>query len=810
MSNAEVKKGFRISAFWQAVIVVIAAYLIFKYAFPPVMPQTLMIQYMIITIVGVLLYFSFDEQRWAEFKAPVLAVLREDGKAPIRWFFLIVIPLIVAYTVYGMVKPSVVAPVELRQVHPAPPSKLKVFNKSFDLSSLENPVRNGILDTMKTDRDAGWEQYREAVSAGREVYYQNCFYCHGDLLDGTGPYAHGFNPQPINFQDPTIIPQLQEAFLFWRITTGGPGLPKEGTPWNSAMPVWHEMLGESDVWNVITFLFDYNGQVPRIWDPEVSKAVTGIKDELLAQRKGMQGKELYAFRCEVCHGEQGMGDGVAADFMYPRPRDFSLALFKYKTSPGTLPPRDEDLFNTIKNGLPGTGMPGWASLLSDEQIRSLIPAIKSFDITAAWPPEEADEEAFDEDGRYLKQDFIQVTDSEPQDGRIAYSEESVAKGKLAFDKACKECHGAEGRGNIVSGKKLEDDWGFRIWPRNMTKPWTWRATQAAAGEQEQERTIGNIYTRLSIGIPGTPMPAHRAVEEGNEDPVSLEDRWHIANYVYNLRQKTVQPGDGAVVKAQKAEGAVPTSLDSEQWGLAPAVTLHLVPNIIKEDRLFTPLNDAVTVKALYDGKQIAFLLELDDRTESRPGIEYFTDLQDENLKMHADAFAIQFPKEGAYTSSPMVEKPLYRHGDARHPTTIWYWNAGSVEPKVEAKPMLLDASGPDKKLQPREGELTAKGEWKDGRWRVLMIRPRDGVAEGDVAFSEGQFIPISFANWDGSNGEVGAKHTLSTWYWLLLPPETDLVKTYGLPLGIGLLTFLAGLGIVRTQRRLTVNGIFNI
>ena len=133
-------------------------------------------------------------------------------------------------------------------------------------------------------------------------------------------------------------------------------------------------------------------------------------------------------------------------------------------------------------------MPGWASLMSDEQIRSLVPVVKSFDITAAWPPEEADEEAFDEDGRYLKEDFIQVTDSEPQDGQIAYSEESITKGKVAFDKACKECHGAEGRGNIVSGKKLEDDWGFRIWPRDMTKPWTWRATQAAAGEATRTRS----------------------------------------------------------------------------------------------------------------------------------------------------------------------------------------------------------------------------------------------------------------------------------------------------------------------------------
>ncbi len=63
--------------------------------------------------------------------------------------------------------------------------------------------------------------------------------------------------------------------------------------------------------------------------------------------------------------------------------------------------------------------------------------------------------------------------------------------------------------NIVSGKKLEDDWGNRIWPRNLTKPWTWRATQTQEiNEQERDETIRNIYIyiHLSIGIPGTPMP----------------------------------------------------------------------------------------------------------------------------------------------------------------------------------------------------------------------------------------------------------------------------------------------------------------
>ena len=797
-------KNFKIPAFWQAVIVIIVAYLVLDNAFPPLLPKTLMIQYMIITVAGVLLYFSFEDERWAEFQQPILAVLREDDKTAVRWAFLLLIPAIIGYTVYGMVKPSNEAPVELRQVHPAPPSALRVFNKKYDLGSLENPVREDILATIATDKEAGWQKYDEAVLAGRDVYYQNCFYCHGDLLDGKGQYAHGFNPQPINFLDPTIIPQLQESFLFWRITTGGPGLPKEGTPWNSAMPVWHEMLNETDVWNVITFIFDYNGQVPRIWDPEVSKAVTSIKDEVLARRKNIMGLDLYKFRCEVCHGEFGMGDGVAAERMYPKPRDFTLALFKYKSSPGTQLPLDKDLFNTIKFGLPGTGMPGWKSLMTDKQITSLLPVIKSFDLTVSWAPEDADDDLFDEEGRYTKTDFNVVSDSEPLTGQIAYSDESVEKGREAFKKSCETCHGSMGRGNILSGKKLEDDWGNRIWPRDLTKPWTWRATQSTVeGEGERDQTIKNIYARLSIGIPGTPMPAHRAVEEGNKDPVSLEDRWHIANFVYSLRDTTVQPVDGPVVTGMKLEGNLPTSLDDERWTQTPAVTLHMVPNIIKEDRLFAPLNDAVTVRAVYNDKNIAFLLEFDDRTESRPGIDYFTDLQDENLKMHADAVAIQFPKQEGYATQPVVEKPLYRHGDAKHHTTIWYWNAGSIDPQKSESAMLLDASGPDKLLEPRmkDKSLTTSAAWKSGQWQVLMTRPRKGGASGDANFDEGQFIPISLANWDGSNGEVGSRHTLSTWYWLMLPPELDIAKVYGMPAGIALFFFLMGLLIVNSQRK---------
>ncbi|NOZ38145.1 MAG: hypothetical protein GXP11_08805 [Gammaproteobacteria bacterium] len=794
-------KGSKVSPFWLAVIVMVVAFLVYSNAFPPVLPTSLLIQYMIITLIGVLLFFSFDDKVWAEFNRPILAVLREDRLSAVRWAFLIVIPGIIGYTTYSMVKPNFDSPVELRQVHPAPPSSLKVFGKTYNLSTLENPVRTKVIEKLKSDPKAAKNLYNEAVTAGREKYYQNCFYCHGDLLDGDGPFAKGFNPLPANFQDVGTIAQLQEAFLFWRITTGGPGLPKEGTPWNSAMPVWHEMLDEDDVWNLITFLYDYVGQVPRMWDQEISAAVSGMKDQVLAARKNMSGEEIYKFRCEVCHGETGMGDGLAAEFMYPKPRDFSLGLFKYKTSPGTLPPRDEDLFNTIKHGLTGTGMPGWASLLKDKDIKKLIPIIKRFDTTATWSPDEADDESFDEDGHYLKDDFQIITDVEPLDGQVAYSEESVAKGKKAF-KLCRECHGSEGRGNITSGKKLEDDWGYRLWPRDLTKPWTWRITQVE-GKNSRDETIKRIYQRLSIGILGTPMPAHRAVEEGNKDPLNLEDRWHVANYVYSLREKSSPIGDG-VIRAMKVSDALPDSIDDERWSQAEAETMRMVPNIIKDDRLFTPLSDAVTVRVIYNDDEIAFLLELNDRTDSRPGEKVATQIHDQSKKMYSDAFAMQFPKEGAFETRPVVSKPLYRHGDAKNNTSIWYWNAGRVEPPVPAKTVVFTASGPDKKLEPNTAAtgVTASGLWKDGQWRVLMKRPRKASENsGEISFNEGQFTPVSFANWDGNNGEVGSRHTLTSWYWLLLPPELDAVKVYGVPAGVAIVFFILGLLLVRSQRR---------
>ena len=123
--------------------------------------------------------------------------------------------------------------------------------------TLENPYRK----FQKEDP----EQFKELVKEGGAIYIKNCQFCHGDKLDGQGPYAPALNPLPLNFQDVGTIAQLQESYLFWRIATGGPGLPKEATPWISSMPIWQDFLTEDEIWKVILFLYDYTGQSPRSW-----------------------------------------------------------------------------------------------------------------------------------------------------------------------------------------------------------------------------------------------------------------------------------------------------------------------------------------------------------------------------------------------------------------------------------------------------------------------------------------------------------------------------------------------------------------
>ncbi|MGH7459900.1 MAG: c-type cytochrome [Longimicrobiales bacterium] len=248
--------------FWQTLLIVVLSWVVFEFGIALIprliglksapAPGSVVLQYMAVVITGMLLYVSSDEQRWSKFKQPIHAVLVDHDKRILRILLLIAIPVLAGFVAFDRVRPTVEAPPPLRSIHPAPPSQITFRGKTITLSGLENPLR----------KTGSLEQHYEV---GKEVYYKNCLPCHGDALDGRGHWAHAFNPAPLNFRDNGTIAQLTESFVFWRIAKGGPGLPKEGTPWNSAMPAWEDFLTEEEIWSVIIFLYQQTGWSPRTW-----------------------------------------------------------------------------------------------------------------------------------------------------------------------------------------------------------------------------------------------------------------------------------------------------------------------------------------------------------------------------------------------------------------------------------------------------------------------------------------------------------------------------------------------------------------
>lgn len=244
--------------FWQAVAILVLAYVVIDYGIPllpgsALVPDSVVLQFMVTVLVGVLIYVSDSEERWTRFQEPIRAVLVEPGLKRVRAGLLVAVPVLVGFVTYGQVRATVTAPPSLRSIHPAPPAEITFRGKTIALTGLENPLRKeGALE--------------EHLAEGKRVYYQNCLACHGDYLDGQGHFAAGFNPIPLSFRDQGTIAQLTESFVFWRVAKGGPGLPREGSPWNSAMPKWEDFLTEREIWTVVLFLYEQTGWQPRTWE----------------------------------------------------------------------------------------------------------------------------------------------------------------------------------------------------------------------------------------------------------------------------------------------------------------------------------------------------------------------------------------------------------------------------------------------------------------------------------------------------------------------------------------------------------------
>ena len=239
------------------VLIYFSFILLFDFILDQVIPSSLLNMYMFFIVAGILAVYTSTDAATEELLQPLRSLVSDPEKKNSRLLIFALAPVIAGVTVYMQLQPTTTAPIELRSIHPAPPSSTKVFGKRLDLQTLENPYRS-----LETENPM---LFREMVAEGQRVYLQNCLHCHGAKLDGQGMYAAGLNPPPLSFKDIGTIAQLQESYLFWRISTGGVGLPNEAAPWNSSMPAWQEYLSEQEIWQVILYLYDFTGRRPRTW-----------------------------------------------------------------------------------------------------------------------------------------------------------------------------------------------------------------------------------------------------------------------------------------------------------------------------------------------------------------------------------------------------------------------------------------------------------------------------------------------------------------------------------------------------------------
>jgi mono/diheme cytochrome c family protein len=210
------------------------------------------------------------------------------------------------------------------------------------------------------------------------------------------------------------------------------------------------------------------------------------------------GKLLYRRFCIGCHGPDGDGEGMNAQWIDPKPRDFTEATFKCRSTPtGTLP-TDQDLFDAITRGFVTTNMPSWRPL-SPQQRADLVAFVKT------WSP------------RWAKEKPGTALNIPPE---TAITIESILHGRELFQKLeCWKCHGPEGHADGPSASTLTDS------KNNPIKPFNFES-----GDRFMcGNTNRDLYRIFMTGLDGSPMPSFADVVQPN-------DAWDLVHFLRTLQK----------------------------------------------------------------------------------------------------------------------------------------------------------------------------------------------------------------------------------------------------------------------------------
>ena len=210
----------------------------------------------------------------------------------------------------------------------------------------------------------------------------------------------------------------------------------------------------------------------------------------LASRKSTptfaSGEEVYKGICARCHGEKGDGKGVTYLYLDPAPRDLTKAAFM------TSKPLDRFLAS-LKQGVPGTSMPPWEHVLSEEKRQQALDYV--FTTFVKEPRKE------------LKEHKL------PDQNPVATSQESIHHGEGIFLERCTGCHGRKADGKGPNSLDISPR------PRNFRN-------YAFVQSVSDRRLMDSIL----YGVQGTAMPSW--IDYG----LTQNDAADLINFIRSLNQ----------------------------------------------------------------------------------------------------------------------------------------------------------------------------------------------------------------------------------------------------------------------------------
>ncbi len=537
----------------------------------------------------------------------------------------------------------------------------------------------------------------------------------------------------------------------------------------------------------------------------------GAKQTRLAQSQGSslpvpddsdpvlaRGGELFAKYCTICHGDNGDGRGKFAYLMNPRPRDFMQGDFKLATTQNQIP-TDDDLVRTISRGMPGSAMPPWDHLpLSD--LQSLAAYVRQFHVEGA-----SDKlRAWVDEGSMTAAELPEALAERTQAGeQLVVPPESVFdeihwfRGRRLYLENCANCHGADGE-PVADAVKF-DEQGYPVPPRSFV-----------SGIFKGGSDGHQLYSRIWKGMKGTPMPASEGIYSGDET-------WDLIHYVQSLAragaQERAQLKQGTFV-APSVRGALPRDPTDSAWGQARPLYVALTPLWWTEDRI-----EGLMVQALHNDQELAIRLSWLDPTsderavrheEFRDGVAiqfslssdppfYMGDTSDHGgvniWYWKADrAKDIESGHQDVDTAYPDRAVDMYPEQDApaahatftswptatlaeHDPQFVTAWGAGNLvaDPNLETPVECLVARGPGTLSgKPADAQLVqGQAVYERGVWSVQLQRsmelPEGHICEHDErVFRPGDYLPVSFAIWNGSAGDRDGKKNISIWQKLVI------------------------------------------